>query len=165
MQAAIAYPQRGYTGPFEATLSAIAILLAIMALCIPGDHPPLMSHVWLGLLAMVILLGCAMFLFWLAAEVVGPWEYKRAWAKAFKLDNPDLNYSAIAQVIKHFKLNTTYACVGFENVAATIEAVLSRDDPWSEIDHTTFSWEELHAYRYFATGEGALLPSSCQKQS
>lgn len=158
------YPQRGDKGPIETTSIAITLLLVLIGLSLPGGKAPFPGPIWMPLALMVVCFGLAGLIFWLGQKIA-PWEARVAWSKAFRRNNPDLDYEAIARVICHMRENTAYLDNNFKEVATTIAVNLRREIPWRQVEgvHSTFSWEVMHAYEYFSTGQGQLVESICPK--
>lgn len=89
-----------------------------------------------------------------------------AWRQAFLANNDDLMIQVVAvqQVVDHLRATTSYFDVTFEKVAIHLACSLRMADPFAPGEHTSFTWEVLHAYRHFAFGDKEIQPTRCPRQ-
>lgn len=155
------YP--GRTSSCETNLMVVGFFLALIAFTgiLPGakDFP---GPFWAFLLILAIPSVLSALAFW-SAPRVGALCRSSAWKKAFIANNVDLGlrYHAVKKVIRLLRATTTYHDVTFESVATHLACSLRKEDPFASGEHTTFSWEVLHAYHHFAFGDRAIQPTYC----
>jgi hypothetical protein len=68
-------------------------------------------------------------------------------------------------VIKYMKENTTYQCINFKEVAVSVACSLRKEDPFAASEHSTFSWEVIHAYHHFAFGDKEFQSTACPRKT
>jgi len=160
------YPDEGVQ-LFEGMLLVVAILAMLVGLCIASAASDFRTNqrdmltIYTAGIAITALGG---FLLWISIGL-SKWEKAWTWKYAFLNNNADLhlNVEAIERVIQHFQENTGYHGVDFKRVATELGWSLRTPYPFDEKAHNTLSWEALNAYRFFATGQGALIPTFCKK--
>lgn len=157
----MAYPSGSNLGD---VMTICACFLLLLSTCIVSGVNNFPGTPWLFLLISFAPVMLAIGLFFLAGPA-GQWQHNCQWKKAFLVNNQDLelNVTAVKQAMRHLKRHTSYRCINFENVATHLACSLRQADRFSSSNHTTFSWEVLHAYLHFATGEVDLQPTRCPK--
>lgn len=160
------YPDWRFTSRTATALYLAGCLFTILALTgiisVKEFSESLGLSIYISTLIATIGLAVAMFM---ASPRVRENAFKKAWRKAFFLNNEDLelDYGAIDQVVNYFQVYTTYSNPSFENIAHTIASLLREPDPYQQEMHTTFTWEVLHAYRHFSVGDMPLPESNCPR--
>lgn len=120
----------------------------------------LLPWISMGLLVGGIIVICLSLL-------LNPLVTKQKWKRAFLKNNADLHLDikAISKVVHYIRTETSYLCSGFEDIAINLACMLREANPYNSSWHTTFTWEVLHAYQFFSTGKGSLMPTRCPKRS
>ncbi len=147
----VAYPR---SSGWETGLQIGGFLLALIAGVgiLPG-LPTFPGSFSVFLVLLFVPTGLSALCFWSASRV-GAIFLRRAWRRAFLINNADLELDlrAVEQVIRYLKQNTRYRSVDFQNVVTHLAVSLRRDDPLNPAEHTTFSWEALNLYQHFTAG-------------
>lgn len=136
-------------GGLANVIRAFAFVLIVIALTTMFGVTDFHGGVWL-FVAPALLAGALFFL----AQPAGERHYRHQWKKAFLANNQDirLNASAMEKVLVHLDKHTSYSA-DFKRVASSLGSSLRKEDYLNQNNHTDFSWDVLHAYLHFATGE------------
>jgi hypothetical protein len=143
-------------GGFFAAIALIGILPGIK------DWP---GPWWTFMIMLAIPCMLAVLCFWLSPRVEAA-RYNRDWRNAFIENNSDLGlfYPGIDMVIEHLHDETNYQDVNFQSVASALACALRKRDPFDKKEHTSFSWEVLHAYFHFKDASQPLIITACPKK-